>query len=86
MRLLGLIVVLVVLAVAGLTGYAYVGDMKADPKEMRVPVELDLGSPATDTPAAVTPAAAPAPEAETPAPAPAAPASDNTQPDAHDLD
>lgn len=44
MRLVGLIVVLLVLAIGGLAGYAYLGDMEAAPTEMRVPVELDLGA------------------------------------------
>ncbi len=55
MRLLGLIIALLILAIGGLTGYAYLGDMNAAPKEMRVPVQLDLGAEA--------PAAAPAPAA-----------------------
>lgn len=42
MRLLLVIVVLVILAVGGLLGYAYLGDMSVDPQEMRIPVELDL--------------------------------------------
>ncbi len=44
MRLLRVIVILVILAIAGLTGYAYLGDMGGAPVEMRVPVELDLGA------------------------------------------
>ena len=74
MRLLKLIAFLVVAALIALVGYAYFGDMAADSRQMRVPVELDL-----DLPAA-------APAAETPAPA--APASDTpdepSDPDALD--
>jgi len=71
MRLLWVVVALVILLIGGLTGYAYFGDMKADPRETRLPVELDLGAPAPST----APAATPAPEAteeaaEEPAPAP----------------
>lgn len=54
MRLLWVVVVLVILLLGGLTGYAYFGDMGADPRETRLPVELDLG---------VEPAATPAPVA-----------------------
>lgn len=60
MRLLRVIAVLVILLLGGLTGYAYFGDMQADPQETRLPVELDLGS--APVPAAV-PAEAPAPAA-----------------------
>lgn len=75
MRLLGVIVVLLVLAIGGLAGYAYLGDMKADPKEMRIPVELDLGAgapaaapaaPAADAPASSDSGAAPASGAASP--------------------
>lgn len=44
MRLLRVIVILLILAIGGLSGYAYLGDMDAAPKEMRVPVQLDLGA------------------------------------------
>ncbi|ARJ70943.1 hypothetical protein B0A89_13830 [Paracoccus contaminans] len=54
------IVVLLAVALIALAGYAYFGDMRADPQHMRVPVQIDLGG---------LPAGAPAP-----APAPAAPA------------
>ncbi|WP_134679353.1 hypothetical protein [Paracoccus ravus] len=53
MRLLWVVVGLVILLLGGLTGYAYFGDMKADPRETRLPVELDLGSEPTPTPAPV---------------------------------
>lgn len=62
MRLLKLIAFLVVAALIALVGYAYFGDMAADSRQMRVPVELDLDLPAA-APAAATPApAAPAPD------------------------
>jgi len=60
MRLLKVVVVLVILTLAGLAGYAYLGDMSSDPQEMRMPVELDLGTeaaPAADGPAAAAGAA-----------------------------
>lgn len=75
MRLLWVVAILVILLLGGLTGYAYFGDMGADPREMRLPVELDLGS----SPAPAAPAAAGAPAAETPAPAPAATAPATTE-------
>lgn len=71
MRMLRVIVFLLLAAFAGLAGYAYFGDMSADPRTMRVPVQLDLGD-LTSAPAP-TPGAAPAdqtadtPAAETPA-------------------
>ncbi|MDP1667742.1 hypothetical protein [Phaeovulum sp.] len=40
-RILKLVVVLVVLSLAGLAGYAYFGDMAAPPQEMRNPVDLN---------------------------------------------
>ena len=49
MRLLRLVIILLILALLGLTGYAYLGDMAADPSEMRVPVELQLQAPAPGT-------------------------------------
>lgn len=58
MRLLRVIVFLLVAAVLALTGYAYFGDMSADPRTTRVPVRLDLGT----APAAATTQAAPADE------------------------
>ena len=51
MRLLRVLVILLGLALLGLAGYAYFGDMDADPVEIRVPVELDLADP-TPAPAA----------------------------------
>ena len=62
MRLLKLIAFLVVAALIALVGYAYFGDMAADSRQMRVPVELDLPAAA---PAAATPAPA-APPSGTP--------------------
>lgn len=58
MRLLRVIVFLLVAALLALTGYAYFGDMSADPRPTRVPVRLDLG---TAPPAPPAPAAAAAP-------------------------
>lgn len=58
MRLLRVIVFLLVAALLALTGYAYFGDMSADPRPTRVPVRLDLG---TAPPAPPAPAAAVAP-------------------------
>ncbi|HRO15516.1 MAG TPA: hypothetical protein PLL33_10820 [Paracoccus sp. (in: a-proteobacteria)] len=57
MRLLRVIIFLLLAGMAGLVGYAYFGDMDADPREMRVPVKLDLGENA----------AGPAPELQAPA-------------------
>lgn len=65
MRLLKLLVVVVLLGFAGLTGYAYLGDMAPRTAEMKVPVELDLNAartvaaqaPAPDAPAAADAAA-----------------------------
>lgn len=56
MRLLWVVLALVVLAVAGLSGYAYLGDMSPERREMRVPVSL-TGEPlpAADTAAANDP-------------------------------
>lgn len=68
MRLLQVAVALVILILAGLAGYAYFGDMRAEPHQMRLPVELDLDAPAPPTggaPGGPTPAAPVA----TPAPA-----------------
>lgn len=58
MRLLRLLIVLVILAVLGLAGYAYLGDMDAAPTEMRVPVQLDLGSAVPSAPAPASPTSA----------------------------
>lgn len=72
MRLLRVLIVLVILALLGLGGYAYLGDMNAAPTEMRVPVQLDLGSAPAATPAAEPAAEAAmteAPTAENPPPA-----------------
>lgn len=49
MRVLRVVVILLGLALLGLAGYAYFGDMDADPTEMRVPVELDLADPAANS-------------------------------------
>ena len=43
-RILKAAVVLAVLGVIGLTGYAYLGDLTPTPSEMRKPVELNAGS------------------------------------------
>lgn len=59
MRLLRIIIFLAVAGVIALVGYAYFGDMTADPQPIRVPVELDLGAPAA-APAAPAPAPQPA--------------------------
>lgn len=72
MRMLRVIVFLLLAAFAGLTGYAYFGDMSAAPRAMRVPVQLDLGD-LTSAPAPA-PDAAPADEAAAETPAAAAPA------------
>nr|WP_256449517.1 hypothetical protein [Paracoccus sp. Z118] len=58
-----LVVVLLILALIGLAGYAYFGDMAADPTEIRVPVQLELGAPDPQDAAAV-PNVAPVPSAE----------------------
>jgi hypothetical protein len=42
-RLLKLVLVLVVLAFAGLVGYAYLGDLSPEPTETRQPVVIDAG-------------------------------------------
>lgn len=71
MRLLAALAALVILGISGLLGYAYFGDMKADPQETRLPVQLDLGAPtpaapaevAQTAPATATPAAKPSPAA-----------------------
>ncbi|WP_299358425.1 hypothetical protein [uncultured Paracoccus sp.] len=58
MRLLRVLVILLGLALLGLAGYAYFGDMDADPVEIRVPVELDLADPAPAPAAPITPTSA----------------------------
>ncbi|MTH35118.1 hypothetical protein GL279_10940 [Paracoccus limosus] len=73
MRLLAGVLALVILGLAGLLGYAYFGDMKADPQETRLPVQLDLGAAplaATTTAPVGTDTPAPAPSDSA---APAAP-------------
>ena len=42
LRILKVLIVLVALGFAGLSGYAYLGDMTPDRTEMRTPVELDV--------------------------------------------
>ena len=64
MRLLRVIIFLVVAGVIALVGYAYFGDMTADPRPIRVPVELDLNVPAPSAPE--TPPAQPAAAPEEP--------------------
>lgn len=73
MRWLRIIIFLALAAVAGLFGYAYFGDMDAQPQAMRVPVELDLN----DASPAATPAAIPAPAATSDATQAPAPTSDD---------
>lgn len=77
MRLLRVVVVLALLAVAGLSAYAYFGDMAPERREVRVPVSLTGGAlpqtaNASDS-ARVEAEAAPEPAANE---APAAPAAD----------
>lgn len=53
MRLLKLLGVLILAAVAGLIGYAYFGDMNPTRNEVRQPIEIPAdAAPATDAPAA----------------------------------
>lgn len=68
MRLFKVLLVLAVLALGGLAGYAYFGDMDANQTEMRKPVALDLGQPESGAPPAAPTgdAAAPAAATETP--------------------
>lgn len=54
MRLLKIIVVLVILAVLGLTAYAYLGDMGPRQQEMRKSVPLNITAPSTP-PAGLSP-------------------------------
>jgi len=42
-RILKFLVVLAALAVVGLTGYAYLGDMAPAPQEVHQPVDLNVG-------------------------------------------
>lgn len=42
-RLFKLVVILAVLAFAGLAGYAYLGNLTPDTQEIRQPVTLDAG-------------------------------------------
>lgn len=51
MRLLKLLAVLLILILVALAGYAYFGDMSSDPREMRMPVTLELGVEGTVPPA-----------------------------------
>lgn len=48
MRLLKLLVVLILAAVIGLVGYAYLGDMEPSRTETRQPIPMATGAPATD--------------------------------------
>ncbi|MFC3568972.1 hypothetical protein [Paracoccus sp. TOH] len=82
MRLLKVVAVLVLLILAGLAGYAYFGDMSSDPREMRMPVELDLGA---ETPVPAEPAE-PAPGPEQDAAAQSAPQAAGTDAGQDDLD
>lgn len=70
MRLIKILVGLLVLAFAGLAGYAYFGDMAPRTSEMRQPVALDLDAPAAA--AARDEHTTPAPQTEPEAPADAA--------------
>jgi len=81
MRVLKLVVILVILILAGLAGYAYFGDMTSDPREMRTPVELDLGAPVPALPAEAAAGTAPAT-----APAATATATASTDAGQDDLD
>ena len=83
MRLLRVIILLLLAGFVGLAVYAYVGDMSADPQPMRVPVQLDMGQPATTPAPAAEPAADGAAAPDTAAPETAAPdtaAADATAP------
>lgn len=80
MRWLRIIIFLALAAVAGLFGYAYFGDMDAQPQAMRVPVELDLNDASPDATPAAAPAAMPAPAATSDATQ--APAAASDDPDA----
>ncbi|MFD1880976.1 hypothetical protein [Paracoccus pacificus] len=41
MRVATILVILFILALLALAGYAYLGDMAADPQPVRVPVQVD---------------------------------------------
>ncbi|SOC12062.1 hypothetical protein [Rhodobacter maris] len=75
-RILQAVIVLVALAALGVLGYAYFGDMEADPVQTRAPVTLPGLVP--EAPAAALPAAPAAPSVPESAPVfggtPAAPA------------
>lgn len=73
-RIFKAILVLLVAAVLGTLGYAYFGDMSAEPVEIRSPVALpDLApAPAAVAPAVPEAAMAPAAPADTSAPQPGA--------------
>jgi hypothetical protein len=43
-RILRAILTLAVLAAIGLAGYAYFGDMKPQPQDQSIPVELNAGN------------------------------------------
>ena len=43
MRLLKVLLALAILAIAGLSGFAYLGDMTPERREMRVPITLEAG-------------------------------------------
>ncbi|MBZ4022444.1 hypothetical protein CKO11_08235 [Rhodobacter sp. TJ_12] len=61
-RILQAVFVLVLLAALGVLGYAYFGDMDADPAEVRSPVDLPgLAPPAAPVPAVPAAALAPVP-------------------------
>lgn len=93
MRLIKLLVVLIVAAVIALVGYAYLGDMQPNQREVRDPIPIQDGAlapveagtesaPAEDAPAADAPAAD-APAEDAPAeetPAEDAPAGDQPAP------
>ena len=67
-RMFKVILVLLLAAVLGTLGYAYFGEMTADPVEIRSPVALPDLAPAPAAPAAASPApqapAQPAPATE----------------------
>ena len=65
MRVLWVVLALVVLAVAGLSGYAYLGDMAPERREMRVPISL-TGAPLPEAGASAS--TEPAPDTDTPQP------------------
>ena len=69
-RMIKAILVLLLAAVLGTLGYAYFGDMTADPVEIRSPVALPDLAPAVAPAPAAPAAASPAPQAPAqPAPA-----------------